>query len=303
LGQGVLFVIDEAHLALGQYTKKEVTEFLSLHRHYGFDIYLLTQNHAKINKDVRAMIENSYNCAKMEAYGQTGYNRKTFHGLPSRDFIAMEQREYDPSIFPYYKSHTASVGSVVEAKAKGGGAILNPYKKVTIVFITLGVFALIFVGSKVFSSDEKQIITKTLEKPVVMNNQNQINDLVLNEPISAELKKDIKPKIVTAPMSTSQEIFEEKRNNSEKYHPFRKVQLHVDGIYWDDEQSVRNVYFSASTNGQKMFDVTLKELILSGYTVNVLGDCIVELLYFDYQEFIMCDVPKVSTGQTNVAQN
>jgi zona occludens toxin len=303
-GQGVLFVIDEAHLALGQTAKKEVTEFYSLHRHYGFDIYLVTQGHRKLNRDIRDMIEISYNCAKLEALGMNGYNRKTFHGLPDSNPAAMENRDYDSEYFPYYKSHTATNSAVTEAAAKGSTAKLNPYKKITFVVLFAGVIGVIMTLKGVLSPSipDKEIATE--QKTPVTKTAMQVNQPVAASTVGASTQElaateYVKKELDKIVLTDTQKMMIEKKANSEKYHPFHKINLHVDGVYWDSEQDVRNVYFIASNNGQRMFDLTLKELMLSGYTVNVLADCVVELVYYDFKSFILCDLPTV--GSSTVA--
>lgn len=301
-GQGVLFVIDECHLPLGQTAKKEITEFYSMHRHYGFDIYLISQGHRKINRDIRDMIEISYNCAKMEALGASGYNRKTYHGLPSKDFTQMEQREYDKSIFPYYKSHTASNTAVEEASAKGSSAVVNPYKKVTFVVIFLGIIGVLLTAKSLFSpdiSDSGKPIDSEM-KPEVLLVSSSLESL---EHEQSEPVDKTKIQLDRDQLTKTQLMHLEKLKQSEKYHPFNKVQLHIDGVYWDDNNDARQVFFSASGNGQRLFSLSMKELMLAGYQVNILGDCIVEIVYYDFQNFIVCDVPTVGTSVGSLASN
>ncbi len=302
-GQGVLFVIDEAHLPLGQTAKKEVTEFFSLHRHYGFDIYLVTQGHRKLNRDIRDMIEISYNCAKLEALGMNGYSRKTFHGLPDNKPAAQENRDYDKAIFPYYKSHTATESAVTEADPKGSKAKLNPYRKITFAFIFVGIIGVLLTLKGVLSPNSEPLVSiendiKPVSDKVVTKVQQTISGN--GDTIGRSNVPEI-PEFPVAKYTKTQEMLNEKIKSSEKYHPFNKVTLHVDGVYWDTEQNVRNVYFIASSNGQRMFDLTLKELMLSGYTVNVLADCVVELVYYDYKNYLLCDLPTV--GSATVASS
>ena len=81
-GQGVYFFIDEAHLSLGRQCDNKTLEYLSMHRHYGHDLVLLTQNERKLNRDVKDMVEVCYRCTKMAAFGNDKkYIRKTFYGV------------------------------------------------------------------------------------------------------------------------------------------------------------------------------------------------------------------------------
>ena len=51
--QGVYFFIDECHLAMPVGgTDKSLKEYLSMHRHYGHDLMLLTQNFRKVDREL-----------------------------------------------------------------------------------------------------------------------------------------------------------------------------------------------------------------------------------------------------------
>ena len=57
-GQAPLYVVDECHMVLpNKKLDSKILEFYSLHRHYGIDITLITQNVRKMHKDIRDMIE------------------------------------------------------------------------------------------------------------------------------------------------------------------------------------------------------------------------------------------------------
>ena len=63
-GQGPLYVVDEAHLSLGRQTNTQILEWYSLHRHYGVDVVLMTQNLRKLNRDIKDMVEGRTNAQK-----------------------------------------------------------------------------------------------------------------------------------------------------------------------------------------------------------------------------------------------
>ncbi len=71
-------VIDEAHLIFNTrgYDVKERCkwlEFLALHRHYWYDILLITQNDRAIDRQVRGLIEFNYKHRKVTSYGAKGW--------------------------------------------------------------------------------------------------------------------------------------------------------------------------------------------------------------------------------------
>lgn len=302
-GQGVLFVIDEAHLSLGRDAKKETLEYLSMHRHYGHDLLLLTQNERKLNRDVKDMVEVAYRCTKMAAYGDKDkYIRKTFFGLgDTRNATHTENRQYDKEYFPYYQSHTASNNAVQEATAKGTLAKLNPYKKVTYGFFAVGI--LIMISPWLTGSDEdahEQTKQSNTSKPansaeIVNAAQQPIQSQPTTQPVKlGRSDEDVKK----TPNETARERI---ARQSKEYHPFKNIQLHIDGSYEDRMSGEFATFFSASRNGQRLFRVSLKDLYLAGYNVNIMGDCVVELTYFDYRDFITCDSPTVGVDTPVIA--
>jgi zona occludens toxin len=309
-GQGCLFIIDEAHLSIGRNADSAVLEYLSMHRHYGHDIIVVTQSYRKLNRDLRDMVEVAYHCAKMAAYGDdTRYIRKTFHGLDNmRDPVHIEEREYDEAIYPYYKSHTKNNSSVEEASVKDSKAELNPYKKATrIAFILSG---LIFAGAifNAFSGESASEKAERIKKETQQtqeniappperqdgqqqngkNSQPQVNNQATKK---AEQSKE--------ELSATERIRQQREQESKRYHPFSKVELHIDGFYSDAATGESKVYFSASRNGQKLFKLSLKDFFMAGYDVNVLGECVVELTYFDYRDFLTCDSPTIGISPTD----
>ncbi|MCV5656111.1 hypothetical protein OFN54_32725, partial [Escherichia coli] len=77
-GQGPLYVVDEAHMSLpSRGLAAPILEWYSIHRHYGVDIILLTQNIRKVHRDIKDMIEVTYRCTKNTAMGSTSsYTKK-----------------------------------------------------------------------------------------------------------------------------------------------------------------------------------------------------------------------------------
>ena len=309
-GQGALFIVDEAHLSIGRDADKALLEYLSMHRHYGHDIIVVTQSHRKLNRDLRDMVEVAYHCAKMAAYGDdTKYIRKTYHGVENmREPIHVEEREYDPAIFPYYKSHTKNDSSVTEASVKDSKALLNPFGKATKICIAIG--AVIFIGSmiNIFTSDSpEEKLAKLQQKQQAQPAATQPAPIPTEQVATVQQNKPEKPqpqKVEEEPLSASEKIRRQREKDSKKYHPFSKVQLHINGFYSDIATGESKVYFSASRNGQNLFELGSKDFFMAGYEVNVLGDCVVEIIYFDFRDFLTCDSPTVGIGDSaQIASN
>ncbi|WP_345877808.1 zonular occludens toxin domain-containing protein [Shewanella algae] len=286
-GQGPLFVVDEAHLSLGLDAKKPVLEYLSLHGHYGHDILVLTQSPRKLHRDLKDMIEVCWRCVKKSVFGDdTHYIKKTYHGVPTRNegYVHEEEREYQQQFFQFYQSHTQSSTSVDEATPNDIKAKLNPYKGISIAMILIGgVFS-------VFSL--KSIISPSSAEPKSV-------EPITSQPasISAASPAVINPKSKnTVPVGQPS-----KAPKSSAFHPFYKVDLHVESTaeYTMGHRLVKEVYFMASQNGQGIFQIKTADLRLAGYDVQVYGDCAVLVSYGDYQDWITCDTPRITLSGTS----
>jgi zona occludens toxin len=303
-GQGVFFVIDEVHLTVPKSgTRPQLLEYYSLHGHYGHDHLILTQNARKIHNDLKDMTEIVWRTSKLSAFGQDdSYLRKTHHGFDNLRSIPVhtETRQYDKEWFPYYKSHTLSKTDVFEATAQEVKANMIPYKKTIFCMI---VFPILFLCTQlygaVFPDDDVKKPESISTKPIVNNSTlKPINESTVLLPATNTVKKVSVPKVVE---SVNDRMLREQKASSKKHHPFHKVQLHIDGFYEDTSKNVKNVYFSASSNGQKLFNISMKDLILAGYMVRVLGPCIIKIEYFDYSDFLVCDVPTIGVDSGQLA--
>ena len=311
-GQGVLFVIDEAHLSLPSRMQKgaqqditKVLEFLSMHRHYGFDVLLITQNFKKIHADIRDMVQLVYRCIKKSMFGQDDeYIIKVHEGCTSQ-VVNTDERQYEPFIFKFYKSHTKSEGQIVEATTRD----VTPWHKtglmkVSYLVLFIGFLMLVNVARVIMQDDEaiesEQSITdkqtplkgEPIEQPV-----SQLNQVI--EPKQAPVENSKRPNPYQRVEAESRETeYQEMINKSSDYHPYYKMSLAVSGhsVYTDNGFRVKVVYFSASQNGQHIFTINNSDLLMAGYDVQVLGDCAVSISYFNYSDYLTCNAPVQSSG-------
>jgi zona occludens toxin len=310
-GQGVLFVIDEAHLSLpsrmakgsgGDITK--VLEFLSMHRHYGFDVLLITQNFKKVHADIRDMIQLVYRCIKKSMFGQDDQYIIKVHEGCSTTVVNTDEREYEPFVFKFYKSHTKSESSIVEATTVD----VIPWWKSGLMKGAMGMgvlflFMVFFLISLVFADDKTVETKKVISEPV--------NPLLVAPKTSNNTLKilpDVKPQQLENPRSKpikEPEQFSEYKKMVEKsksFHPFYKVHLSVSG--YAEDLTYKIIYFSAQQNGQHIFTISSKDLALAGYTVTAFSDCAVKISYFDYTDFLTCNAPTQSiAGAEQIASN
>lgn len=289
-GNRVYFFIDECHLALPQSgTDKEVKQFFDMHRHYGFDIMLITQNFRKVDRDIRDLIANHYRAIKKSMMGQDDkYILKVHDGSSATNatVVATHEREYEKKYFKFYQSHTKSDQSIKEAAPSDIQKWYdNWFVKVSVIFFVVAIF-LMYLGFK------KQSDKKTQDKAQVT----QQNSVGSGSPVQATAPT-LPPEFL-AQQAEAKKIIEQQKKQEEaeqKKHPFHKVGLHIVGWgeYMELNRLTKNYYLSASQNGQHIFDLSLRDLVLAGYSVVVRSSCVIEITYRKYHDFLTCDAPKV----------
>lgn len=287
-GQKVYFFIDECHLAMPtQGTEKELTEFFSMHRHYGFDIMLITQNFRKVNRDIKDMVVNHYRAIKKSMMGQDDkYILKVHDGAVSSraSEVASHERAYEKKFFPFYQSHTKSDSSVDEASSND---IEKWYKhwsiKASVLFFLFGFY---MVGKIFLGDDETQ---KPVDDKAVV--EKGVGDSVDNNEVAPVPVEE-----VNYQKSFQQLEYEKRVSESKNFHPYYKIDLAVSGSseYTDNGFRVKVIYFSATQNGQHVFTITNTDLLMAGYDVQVLGDCAVAISYYDYSDYLTCNAPSQS---------
>ena len=280
--QGVYFFIDECHLAMpAGGTDKELKEYLSMHRHYGHDIMLLTQNFRKVDRDVKDMVNTCYFCTKLSMLAKDNqYVCKVADGVNQRSVVNQFVRDYEPKYFGAYQSHTKVKASVQEAATVG---VVPWYRRKT----TLGAVALCLFGTFIIGGQLAK------EKPDL---QAQAAEKIKN--INASPSNQVA--VVTtqqqqSPQPSSQQ--EKPKEPKKAEHPFTGVQLHLSGYYADNDRRGRYnkiYYFALSRNGQMLSELTHVDLQLAGYTVKIYNPCAAEISYGDYHAFVLCDTPTQS---------
>ncbi|TMP30182.1 hypothetical protein CWB99_03020 [Pseudoalteromonas rubra] len=280
-GNRVAFFIDEAHLAMPSgSTDKSLSEFYDMHRHYGFDIYLITQNFRKIERNIRDLIGTHYRCIKKSFVGENDKYIRKIHSSAScsnSTVVHTEERAYDPKYFSFYKSHTKSGVAVDETTASdtkkwwqngfviGGAAML-------VLSFGLGVAGV--------SADDK-----TNDKPPIKTPVEKPSSELNAGPDNHSQQKNNGVQVASEPVSFSGK------------HPYYRVDLHISGFaeYTDEyARIVRTYHISASQNGQHMFQMDLRDLALAGYRTIVHNRCSIQIQFGDsYADWITCDAPKI----------
>lgn len=130
----VVYVIDEAQdYFRRKFYDEKVFKFFEYHRHYGFDIFLLTQNRSLLCRDISNLAEYEKRAAP-RSLTFVGFRYLTIIG---GDILKKENIKKDKRIFQTYKSFSQK-----ELTRQG-----NPYLK-TIIFGLFFVLLMAFIGYK-----------------------------------------------------------------------------------------------------------------------------------------------------------
>lgn len=281
--QGVYFFIDECHLAMPSGgTDKALKEYLSMHRHYGHDLMLLTQNFRKVDRDVKDMVQTCYLCTKLSMLAKdTHYVCKVADGV-SRNIVHTHHREYESKYFGAYQSHTKAKGSVKESTTTG---VKKWYQRwttigaVSMIILSFAILGATFSREKVDHAKKAQEQLqgiKTAEQP-------QQQPIPVSNVATQQQPPQKEPEIKKPPKSDR--------------HPFAGVQIHLSGYYADYDNRGRYnkiYYFALSRNGSMLSELTHVDMQLAGYTVKIYNPCAAEISYDDYNAFVLCDTPTVA---------
>lgn len=278
--QGALFVIDEAHFSLPKGgTHPSVKKYYTMHGHYGVDILLMTQHPRQLDADILNLVEVMYRTIKNTALGSSStYTKKVQDGYRGH-VVNQEQRRYDKSVFPFYKSHTQSKNAVAEATAKDIKPVWRHWSVYgAIAFLPIAIFLL--SRANLFSTNPEPI-NKT-------------------QPIQSVSQPQPQPQKQETPLPQQTQTRRERLQRSFPFaHPFEGLSLHITGNYHTrPDQSDYVVTIAASRNGQVLFETNTPELLRAGYELFILNSCAIYLQWSDFSQFVTCDSPSVSISNS-----
>lgn len=143
----IVYVIDEAQRYFRKGSERVlrdrgVFDYFEYHRHWGQDIYLVTQNVRKLPFDLTSLPE--YIVTAVPRIRTVGRGFK-YHWLSSGDTIKKEVRRKDQGVFALYKSMDKSEAETIK----------NPMLK-TIGMAFLGSFLVCYIGYRYFTSRGSQ---------------------------------------------------------------------------------------------------------------------------------------------------
>lgn len=112
---GSIMVLDEAQNYFSNRDwqsdkNKAFSKWASTHRHYGYDVVLITQDFEKIDSHVRTLVEWTYRYRKMNFFGSAVKNKYivyAYAGEPSGKSMSKHIRSYDHKVFFCYESYVS----------------------------------------------------------------------------------------------------------------------------------------------------------------------------------------------------
>lgn len=277
-GQGPLYVVDEAHMSLpSRGLPAPILEWYSIHRHYGVDIILLTQNLRKLHRDIKDMVEVTYRCTKNTAMGSDkSYTKKVQDGC-NGEVVNTATRFYKSEFFPFYKSHSQSNKAVVEAQAKDIRPFWKRWPVVgTALFLGIGIPFNIWAW---FSSGDEP------SAPVPEQNISVPNQVPQGTPSPDGTKTDSAPK-----------------KDDASFGPLENFDLYVTGYarqiaYTNRLESYSElnrdltfykIYIDVYDGNDKLFSFDHLALVNIGYDFKVLGDCVYQLTWEGSNRIFTC---------------
>jgi len=126
---GSFIIIDEIHKWFnsrdwGKEGNRSFSDWASTHRHYGYDLCMLTQRASKVDTQVRSLCEWRYFYRRLNMFGSlfhSGYLCYIYSGDDSKP-LSTKRYSYDPKIFKCYDSYK---GNAIEKKVVNAPNILR----------------------------------------------------------------------------------------------------------------------------------------------------------------------------------
>lgn len=280
-GIGPLYVVDECHNAwpkglLAPKELKEVIQWAKLSRHFGADVVGITQSWRDVHGSLSILLANLVKLRKADILGKKSEYIRRVHGGYRGAELSRETRKYDPSIFPFYKSHTQ--GQVVqEAGLSDVSPKIVKIKWAAYAFVGLGIAACVWA----FWPKKGYTVLGVKVEERLVEEQKQEPDLV---PVALPGEAPLPMTPASAP--------EEKK---EPVHPLSGKQLHLTGYMQMGKKTLTT--FAVSADGRTIFEMTGKDLEDAGYAWTMLADC---LGYLEYPGIeakpVTCDAPIMASG-------
>ncbi|MEO5358465.1 MAG: zonular occludens toxin domain-containing protein [Nitrospirae bacterium YQR-1] len=133
----VIYVVDEAQVMFpADFKERDILTFFEYHRHYGMDIWLITQNSIKVTREIRVLSE--YMIVAIPISRRLNRKKFQYKWMSDKDLIKKESLPIDNNIFSLYTSFVYKPKSIS----------FNIFTRVFVILVLL--LILLFVSWKVF---------------------------------------------------------------------------------------------------------------------------------------------------------
>ena len=287
-GIGPLYVVDECHNAwpkglMPSKELKEVIQWAKLSRHFGADVTGITQSWRDVHGSLSILLASLIKLRKADILGKKGEYIRRVHGGYRGAELSRETRKYDPTIFPFYKSHTQG-----QAVAEAGLSDVSPkivkIKRAAYAFLTVGAA---FVIWAFWPKEGYSFLGVRTQEPKIeqtLKSEQGIELVPLNLP--AAQQQAVATPAASASESEKQEVFE----------PLAGKLIHQVGHLKMGTKEL--TAFVVSEGGQTFFEVTDKDLEAAGYTWKRFAHCLGVLEYPGAKKrAVTCDPPPLASGE------
>lgn len=291
-GIGPLYVIDECHVSFpradrsSKGTAKDVIQWFKIHRHYGADVLLMTQNFRDIDQSITSLIATLIKVRKADVLGKKDrYIRKVHSGYRG-GLVSSEERPYKAQYFPLYKSHTQG-GAVVESVASDVTPFVAKWKRGTAIF---WVFALIFLVYAFWPEAEKKPTPFQAELKKVPPGMVLYED----EAGRSAHRRPLQPDGTLHPADQKKAVPDASAAPAGPVEPYKGKTFHLSG--WLQFGSKLVYMFEVVANGQRIGTTDSIELAKIGYRYTHLAECAGLLNWHGEDRPITCDAPRLAQG-------
>lgn len=288
-GTGPLYIIDECHFPLrkGQ-TIQEVEEWFSMHRHELADVLLMTQSHRKMDQNIKDMVQLCYLVSKVPGR-ETHYYRKVIDGVVG-SALNTDTREYDATYFPFYRSHTKSDNAGSESTAVD----VKPLHKHP-VFIALYISIAVFIGALVWgvsqfmADDPEPVEPVNVSRSPASSNFSSLESQF--QTTGSDSTVPVKSSVSPADGPQLAPVVEPEPEPPK--HPYSRFTMTIAGHITKADREIYVVVMAQ--NGQSAFQLSSDTMMTQGYDIEGRGECLFEVTYDEFHEYITCGFITQST--------
>jgi zona occludens toxin len=257
------------------YRPSTFNEAFEMHRHWNWDIVIMSPNIKLVRSDIRDTTEGAYKHRNNALIGFSGSYNEGFHkaednGTNPTQFLSVEKKKIDPVVFKLYKStktgkhQDTSSGTSIW---KNGRLLVS----LVVAVSALGYSAYGFIWGGAFS----------YETEIPDLNVSQTLQTVPEE--GATQNSNIPSRSLdTVPV-----------NQTYSLEPFQGHTFFITGYIYNSD---RFLYHFNAVRGSDSFPITSDELIEAGYAVLPITDCAATIVYKTARYNVTCQSIQIEQG-------